>query len=496
MPAKGPSTPASAELTPPREPLPAAELDEGFYRICGVKGSGKTQLVKLFTLEALSELETNPWAKLVVYEPKREFYAWLSSLGLSRPVTYFMPSDTRSVALDFTTDYPSYQDSKTLTYAFYPENPREHERFWGDSLRTIYAAVLDAIKEKMGYVDLRLVCLVLEDEELTAKLLESDRYFIEARNLLLQHKEARNETAQSIRMTIYSRIAEMKVLAAHMEAARSDNGLFSLREFITKPDQGPLVVSKDSTYHLVHDPINGVLFLRLMQLLDSEQYDKRRKIFIIIDEFPTLAGDVPCPGIHDMFLRLRSRGVVLLITYQAHTTLKRVYGEHVSEIVGQCNNVIHLSQADVESAEYAAKDLGMFQKTQSSQTIGANTSFTSSQQKYEEYYFPPTSLMDIPPANPADGVQGRARVKSPRAGKLRWAFTYPPNEIAAIPRPDPAIREYVKRDPELGKNFQTYTEFVKRTQRIEPLTSWERDALLREGRKQRHPAERFIYDDE
>lgn len=461
-----------------------------------MKGSGKTHLTKLFILEALSELETNPFAKLIVYEPKREFYAWLSSLGLSTPVRYFMPSDRRSVALDFTRDYPSYQDSKTIAYAFYPPDPKEHQRFWSDSLRTIYAAVLDAIKEKMGYVDLRLVCLVLEDEELTARLLASDPYLVEANNLLLKHAEARNETAQSIRMTLYSRIAEMKVLAAHMEAARDESGPFSLREFIAKPHQGTLVVSKDSTYHLVHDPMNGVLFLRLMQLLDSEQFDKRRKVFIVIDEFPTLAGDTPCPGIHDMFLRLRSRGVVLLITYQAHTTLKRVYGEHVSEIVGQCNNVIHLSQADIESAEYAAKDLGMFQKKQSSQTIGNETTFTSSHQKYEEYYFHPTSLMDIPPENPSDGVQGRARVKSPRAKELRWKFTYTPREIDAIPKRDPAIPEYMSRDPELGHNFDAYVELIKRTQRIAELAPWEREALLKPGPRKKHPAEVFLADAE
>lgn len=207
--------------------LPAAELDEGFYRISGVKGSGKTQLTKLFVLEALRELP-NPHAKLVVYEPKREFYAWLSSLGLSTPVRYFLPSDKRSVALDFTKDYPGDQDSKTLSYAFYPPDPGEHQRFWGDSLRTIYSAVSTPLEQQMGYVDLRLVCLVL-DEELTGQLLETDPYFIEARNLLLKHAEARNETAQSIRMTIYSRIAEMKVLAAHMAAAQEGTVPFSLR---------------------------------------------------------------------------------------------------------------------------------------------------------------------------------------------------------------------------------------------------------------------------
>jgi hypothetical protein len=125
--------------------LPAGRADEGFYRISGVKGAGKSHLTKLFILDALREVETNPHAKLIAYDPKREFFAWLCSLGLSSPVTYFMPSDTRSVSLDFTGDYATLQDSRTLANAFYPLDPGEKQRFWGDALRTIYAGVFEAI---------------------------------------------------------------------------------------------------------------------------------------------------------------------------------------------------------------------------------------------------------------------------------------------------------------------------------------------------------------
>ena len=38
-----------------KEELLAHDADEGFYRICGVKGLGKTHLTKLFVLNALKE---------------------------------------------------------------------------------------------------------------------------------------------------------------------------------------------------------------------------------------------------------------------------------------------------------------------------------------------------------------------------------------------------------------------------------------------------------
>ena len=253
-----------------------------------------------------------------------------------------MPSDRRSVALDFAKDFRSDQDCRTLAHAFYPVDKHEHTRFWGDALRTIYAAVYETIKKRIGYVDLRLMCLVLESEQYTDILLKHDPYHLPAMNLAMPGGgQGATDSAKNIKLTIYSRIAEMKVLAAHFDANRQRNGQFSIREFVRNPGEGVLVVSKDTDFHLVQDPMNGVFFYRLMQLLDKEQADPKRKVYIIIDEFPTLAGDNPCPGIKDMFLRLRSRGVCLLIAYQGYTTLKGVYGEDTTGIIGQCSNVIY-----------------------------------------------------------------------------------------------------------------------------------------------------------
>ena len=325
--------------------------------------SGKSHLTKLYLLDVLKEVENNPHAKLVVYEPKREFYSWLMTLkgkhGLRSHLQYYMPSDRRSVALDFTNDFRSPQDSVTLANAFYPVNPKENNPFWGDTFRTIYAGVYMAIKKKLGRCDMRLMCLVLEDEELTKAVLQHDAYYVQARKLLGIGGGSAGDTTRNILSTIHSRTAELKVMAAHLDMCEQTTGKFSIRKFVEEQNAGILAVSKDSDYQLAQDPMNGILFLRLMQLLDKQQQDPRRKVFIVIDEFPTLAGDNPCPGMKDMFLRLASRGVCILITYQGHTTIKGIYGDDTSGIIGQCSNVIYLRQPDPESAEYASKDLGL-----------------------------------------------------------------------------------------------------------------------------------------
>lgn len=460
--------------------LPAASADEGFYRICGVKGSGKTHLTKLFIREALDEVEHNPHAKLIVYEPKRQFYRWLTSLNLSTRIDYFMPSDVRSVALDFARDYEGIQGSRTLANAFYPEDPNEHQRFWGDSLRTIYSQVFEAIRERVGRADLRLMCLVLEDKDLTRAVLgDKDSYYVQARELLSVDGPASTDAAANILKTVHSRIAEMKVLAAHLERARKDNGTFSLDEFLRRERSGVLVVSKDSRFKSVQDPMNGVLFLRTTELLDSMQEDKRRKIFIVIDEFPTLAGDKPCPGITDMFLRLRDRGVTVLITYQAHTTLKRIYGEAATENIGQCLNVIYLRQADVESAKYAAEDLGheWGYEDVDNRTHGGGAAEKGTQsnwgvsrvkQWFDRQRFHWTQLINgLPRPSEKYGLLGVA--KSPDGGPLAWPFQYPPEFIERIKR----------RDSDGGEIIEEYIERDVLSQRLDPLSEEEMNALLR-----------------
>ena len=60
-------------------------------------------------------------------------------------------------------------------------------------------------------------------------------------------------------------------------------------------------------------------------------------------EFPTLAGDVPCPGMKGMFTRLASRGVNILITYQGHKVLTDVYGEQTAGIIGRLGGLACLA---------------------------------------------------------------------------------------------------------------------------------------------------------
>jgi len=191
---------------------------EGFSRVTGAVGSGKTHVLKLYLREVLEVIESDPHAKLVVFDPMYEFYPWLMSLGLKSKINYFLPSDVRSVSLDFAADYRDDNDAYTLAYSFYPESSSSQESsFWGNSFRTIFAGVYMAVKAKMGRVDLRLVLLVLEDEDHLRKVLSSDEYLVQARKLSGITGKPESETLQNIQATVQSRIFAMKMMAADLD---------------------------------------------------------------------------------------------------------------------------------------------------------------------------------------------------------------------------------------------------------------------------------------
>lgn len=380
----------------------AKDADERCYRIDGLPGTGKTWLTLLFILEALQELKKNPYAKLICFEPKREMYAWLKSMKIPFPVHYWMPSDERGVAQDLGRDYPTPQDKKTYAYAFFPHEANEHQRFWGDAVRAIFHAVHSIIHEKLGYVTLRLILAVLESEEDTMNLIGGDFEHDVVKVLVGANVGDIGDVQANIRATIATRVGEMKTIASHLDQAAKERDPFSLNDFLTTKNSGILVVSKDETHNLTHDPMNSMLFKRLVQLMDSMEPDPQRKVFLVIDEFPTLAGQKPCENIVNAFERLRSRGAVILITYQLYESLVRVYGAtDAAAIVKMCQS----------------------------------------------------SVYDLQPATPKTGIRGRAKTSVPRSWwkfvgmKSPWDFRLPPRFANKdIPKWNEDIERYSKRD--------------------------------------------------
>ena len=309
------------------------------------------------------------------------------------------------------------------------------------------------------------MCNVLDHEDDVRTLLGQDSYLINARKLATTHGKGVDDTGLDIQRTIHARMSQVKILAAQLERNRKRNGEFSLRRFVTQEQGGVFVISRDDTFESSHDAMNGVILGRLMELLDQQQEDPNRKVFVVIDEFHQLSGKLPCPKIEKLFLLMRSRGATGLLTYQALTTLKTIYGEGITDALGQCGHVIHLKQADNPSAEYAATELGKAWMTRGRMSPSVSEGRLHSsrhEEHYYDYYFDPTKLMYLPEASATKGVNGVA--KSTCHDTKPWAFHYPPSVIDGIPKTD-------------KQKHPLYLQWGNDAQEIEPLTRDERLSL-------------------
>ena len=120
-----------------------------------------------------------------------------------------------------------------------------------------------------------------------------------------------------------------------------------------------MVVQTDDRYQEQHSDMNAMLFQRIGQILKGFQQDpeRKRKIYIMFDEFVALGY---IPDLVSMFLRLRSRGVVFLITYQSWASMKRIYKDEAYEILNTCRNFIILGSGDPIDAKHAAEVIGKY----------------------------------------------------------------------------------------------------------------------------------------
>ena len=323
-------------------------------------------------------------SRLIIFDPKREMFAWIASIWPQKtlvPLRLFCPSDVRSGEPDWNNDFRSQSDAHTLSYSVFPEDPFEHQKFFPESLRTLMASATTAIKRKLGFWNWPLLVYFSVESGTTEGACRL-RPTHEVRRGVALRPFGRDRTECTDDHHLQA--SEVPAPGRHFARTRPENR-FSLEQFVQRP--GVLVISRDRKYHEQHDGVNAMLFERLGQIIESLQQDptKRRKTYIVVDEFPTLAGDKPCPGIIDMFLRLRSLGVVFIIAFQTYASLKRVYKDMADEIISSCRNFVILGSGDPTDAKHAAELIGKIrgfeEQRNSSEMKGYNASETKGTSK-------------------------------------------------------------------------------------------------------------------
>lgn len=352
--------------------LPRRELVT-HAKIIGSAGSGKTNILRLYMQSILRDMGSPAYEdRALIFDPKSEFYPFFRGMGIPEEyITVLNPFDARACAWDMAADLCRPRDAATLANTMIPEkeggNSGNNDFFDKAARRVLSGLTKFFIRYAPGRWTLRDIVLGAQSVELVGLLAGSDRKLMRDLQVL-----GAGDTAGNVVATLAAVIGdELETIAAYLDYHHQQGRTFSLNQWFE--GSSILLLGCDRESEATLKPYNQLLVKRFCELATSS--NRLGMSHAIFDELPALGkmGEKL-----DELARLgRSYQVPVVIAFQAYSSLKHLYGEHVANaLIGQCDKSAYLRVVDRESAQWASDQIGQIKKRVFRQGTSVGTSTT------------------------------------------------------------------------------------------------------------------------
>ncbi|MDR2526979.1 MAG: type IV secretion system DNA-binding domain-containing protein [Rickettsiales bacterium] len=318
---------------------------------------------------------------------KQELYAYYKN----KKDIILNPLDRRTPYWSIFNEVRDKNDFDSIGAALIPESAGNIDPFWNQAARILFSSVAGKLKE-LGQDNNK----DLLDNLLTVNLSNAAKLVVDtpAQSII---DENNPKTALSV-MSMIS--ANLKSLTTLREQKAKNEESFSIRNWIQNAQQqGFLFISSRADRHETLKPlISTWLDICINSLLSLEQ-SFNRKIWIIIDEAPSLHY---LPSLHTGLAESRQFGGCFVISLQTIAQLNAIYGiEKARATSGLCRNRIILNTPDKDTAAWCSDNLGK----QEFEEIRENISYGSSdlkdgvnlnRQSLQKNIVLPTEIMQLP----------------------------------------------------------------------------------------------------
>jgi type IV secretory pathway TraG/TraD family ATPase VirD4 len=416
--------------------LPIAEAT-GHHLVQGAIGSGKSVNLMLAMKSLVPLVGQRRNLRVLVYDPKGEFFPMLKPLAESAPIHILNPFDRRSVAWNMAVDIDSPAAAYQVATALIPDE-QGSQAFWVESTRHILATVIESLVSRApGHWTLRDVLLILRYPDRVRQVL--------ALNPETAHVWGRyagdERTLANLFSTISSKLRPFEVVASLWDHAESR---ISLREWAV--GESVIVLGESTRFKTSLEPINKlILDFTADELLEAAD-NSHRRTFLFLDELREF-GKVN--KLHALSNTGRSKGVVLFLGFQDISGLRLVYGDKgAAELVGQIHNKILLRTDGAETAQWVQEHFGKaeYEVTTTGVSWSTNDGKSSSTETTNvsiriEDVVMASQVMGMPKPSLENGFHSLHDV--PSLGAFRTAFSFA-KVIDALPKADPAVPQ---RDP-------------------------------------------------
>ncbi len=265
------------------------------------------------------------------------------------------PFDERCAAWDIWSDAKDAPEFESLAAALIPQHG-EGDPFWVDSARTIFSATAYQMM-----LDDKRECSI---ENLLHIILTSE---LSTLGEHLKGTEASSLVSKSIEKTA---ISIKSVLATYIKSLRYLHGLdekdaqgnrkrapFSITDWVQdESQQGFLFLSSNARQHTALRPLISMWLAIASNAILGMEPDEDRRIWVIIDEMPTLH---KLPELTHIISEVRKFGGCYLLGLQSYAQLETTYGRNAARVIFDLLNTRFFFRAPSKAmATVASDDLG------------------------------------------------------------------------------------------------------------------------------------------
>lgn len=325
--------------------------------ILGTAGSGKSALTRLLLKSVRETLK--PGDKMIIFDRKGEFIEHFYRDG--DLILNF--ADKRTIKWNIFKEIEEERDIDSVAASLIPHTDDPKEKFWSNSARDIFKAVLLRIykgnysgtpsnKDLYNYFN-----KINTKEKLINSLKQLEEAYALAEGYLSEGETAASVFASFTEYANYFRNPDINY-----------NGDFSIREWI-REGEGVLFIANppriEDSYRALYTVFLDIAFKEVLSLRD----DINRRIWLFIDEFPAL---FKLESLEKLLAEGRSKGSAPVLVAQDFTQVEKIYGIGANSIFNNSNTKVFFRISEPRSAEFISRFLGEqeVERTREGMTMG------------------------------------------------------------------------------------------------------------------------------
>lgn len=354
-----------------------------------------TFISKFYNADKINELLERTKNDINITEDRKkelyEYYNFKKDIILN-------PLDLRSPYWSIFNESRNKIDFDSIASALIPDGAGNVDPFWIGAARTLFSSSANKLKEMNKISNKDLVDILLKNNLKEAAMLVKGT---EAQSII---DEQNSKTALSVMAMLSTNLKSLSVLRDRKENINLNGEIkqeipFSIRKWIEEEKQeGFLFISSRADQHETLKPlISTWLDISVNSLISLEQ-STNRKIWIIIDELPSLNF---LPNLHTGLAEARQFGGCFVISMQLMAQLEAIYGKQKAIATsGLCKNKIILNTPDEDTAKWCSDNLGKIEmrEVKESFSFGANDfkdGVSINEQEIQKNIVLPTEIMQL-----------------------------------------------------------------------------------------------------